>query len=37
MEEGSSATQILDTLRTIGDQGQALVTLDRELGRRGAD
>jgi len=37
VEEESSATQILDTLEMIGDKGHALVMLDRELGKRGAD
>ena len=37
VEEESSAAQILDTLEMIGDKGQALVMLDRELGKRGAD
>jgi ferritin len=35
VEEESSAAQILDTLKMVGDKGQALVMLDRELGRRG--
>jgi ferritin len=37
VEEESNATQILDTLEMIGDKGQALVMLDRELAKRGAD
>jgi ferritin len=37
VEEESNATQILDTLRMVGDKGQALVMLDKELGQRGAD
>jgi ferritin len=37
VEEESNATQILDTLRMIGDKGHALVMLDKELGQRGAD
>jgi ferritin len=37
VEEESNATQILDTLKMIGDKGQALVMLDRELAKRGAD
>jgi ferritin len=37
VEEESSATQILETLEMIGDKGHALVMLDRELGKRGAD
>ncbi|HIQ02344.1 MAG TPA: ferritin [Anaerolineales bacterium] len=36
VEEENSATQILETLRRIGDQGHALLVLDRELARRGA-
>ena len=37
VEEEGSATQIVETLKMIGDKGQALVMLDRELGKRGAD
>ena len=37
VEEESNASQILDTLKMIGDRGQALVMLDRSLGQRGAD
>ena len=37
VEEESNAAQILDTLNMVGDKGQALVMLDRELGKRGAD
>jgi ferritin len=37
VEEESNATQILDTLKMIGDKGQALVMFDRELARRGSD
>jgi ferritin len=37
VEEEASATQILETLNMIGDKGHALLMLDRELGRRGAD
>jgi ferritin len=37
VEEESSAAQILDTLEMIGEKGHALVMLDRELGKRGAD
>jgi ferritin len=37
VEEEGSATQIVETLKIIGDKGQALVMLDRELGKRGAD
>ena len=36
VEEESNASQILDTLKMIGDRGQALVMLDRSLGGRGA-
>ncbi|HFE52217.1 MAG TPA: ferritin [Bacteroidetes bacterium] len=35
VEEEKSVGQILDTLKLIGDKGQALIMLDRELGRRG--
>jgi ferritin len=37
VEEEASATQIVETLKMIGDKGHALLMLDRELGRRGAD
>ena len=37
VEEEDSATQVLETLKMIGDKGHALLMLDRELGRRGAD
>ena len=37
VEEEDSASQIVETLKMIGDKGQALVMLDRELGRRGVD
>jgi ferritin len=37
VEEEDNATQIIDTLKRVGEKGQALVMLDRELGRRGAD
>jgi ferritin len=37
VEEEDSATQILETLKMIGDKGHALLMLDRELGKRGAD
>jgi ferritin len=37
VEEEATATQIIDTLERVGETGQALVMLDRELGRRGAD
>ena len=31
------ATQIVDTLKMIGEKGQALVMLDHQLGARGRD
>ncbi len=37
VEEEKNATEIVETLRMVGDKGQALVMLDRQLGRRGAD
>jgi ferritin len=37
VEEEKSARQLVDTLRMIGDRGDALVMLDRELGGRGPD
>jgi len=37
VEEEDSASRILDTLTTVGDTPQALVMLDRELGKRDAD
>ena len=37
VEEEASVSQILDTLKRIGDKDQGLVMLDRELGRRQAD
>ncbi|MDY6875504.1 MAG: ferritin [Chloroflexota bacterium] len=36
VEEENSATQIIETLKIIGDEHQALLMLDRELGRRAA-
>ena len=36
VEEEASASQILETLKMIGDKGHALLMLDRELGGRGA-
>ena len=36
VEEEDSASQILETLKMIGDKGHALLMLDRELGGRGA-
>jgi ferritin len=35
VEEEQSATQIVRTLELVGDKPQALLMLDRELGRRG--
>jgi ferritin len=35
VEEESSAGEILDTLKMIGDKGQALFMLDRQLAARG--
>ena len=37
VEEEDSATQIIEMLKLIGDKRHALLMLDRELGRRGAD
>jgi ferritin len=37
VEEEASATQIVETLKMIGDKRHALLMLDRELGGRGAD
>ena len=37
VEEEATATHILEMLKMVGDKGQALVMLDRELGRRGAE
>ena len=34
VEEENSAAQIIETLKMIGDKRQALLMLDRELGRR---
>ena len=36
VEEEANATQIVDTLKMIGDKSHALLMLDRELGKRGA-
>ena len=36
VEEEDSASQIVETLKMIGDKGHALLMLDRELGGRGA-
>lgn len=35
VEEEENATQILELLKMIGDKGQALVMLDRQLAQRG--
>lgn len=37
VEEEKNAQQLVDTLRMIGDRGDALVMLDRELGARRPD
>ena len=37
VEEEASATQILETLKMIGDKGHALIMLDRQLGSREAE
>jgi ferritin len=37
VEEEDSATQILETLKMVGDKSHALLMLDGQLGRRGAD
>ncbi len=37
VEEEASATQIVETLKMIGEQGHALIMLDRELGKREAE
>jgi len=37
VEEEANATQIVETLRRVGDKGHALVMLDVQLGKRGAD
>ncbi len=37
VEEEKNATQIVETLKMIGEKGQALVMLDRQLAGRGAD
>jgi ferritin len=36
VEEEDGVSQILDTLKRIGDKDQGLIMLDRELGQRGA-
>jgi ferritin len=37
VEEESTATQILETLRMGGEDGQALIMMDRALAKRGSD
>jgi ferritin len=37
VEEEKNATGIVETLRLAGDKGQALIMMDRALGRRGKD
>jgi ferritin len=37
VEEESNAEQIVETLKMVGDQGQALLMLDRQLGQRAED
>jgi ferritin len=37
VEEEDTASQILETLRMIGDKGHALVTFDRALAQRAGD
>ena len=37
VEEEASASQILETLKMIGDKGHALIMLDRQLGSREAE
>lgn len=37
VEEEDNATQIIELLRRVGDKGQGLIMLDRELARRGGD
>lgn len=37
VEEEKSASQILETLKMIGEKGHTLVMLDRELGKRQAE
>ncbi len=35
VEEEANATHIVETLKMVGEKGQALVMLDRQLGQRG--
>jgi len=37
VEEEKNASQIVETLKMIGDQGPALIMLDRELAERGSE
>ncbi len=37
VEEEANATHIVETLKMVGEKGQALVMLDRQLGQRGKD
>lgn len=37
VEEEKNAAQIVETLKMIGEKGQALIMLDRELGQRGKE
>jgi ferritin len=37
VEEEANATQIVETLKMVGEKGQALVMLDRQLGERSED
>lgn len=37
VEEEQSAARILEMLKMVGEKGHALLMVDRELGRRGAD
>ena len=34
VEEEKSVTEVIDTLRMVGDKGHALFMLDRQLGQR---
>ena len=37
IEEEKTATQVVETLRLVGDHRETLITVDRELGQRGAE
>jgi ferritin len=37
VEEEASATQVIETLKMVGDKGHALVMLDHQLAQRGGD